>query len=84
MAIDWARMGRKAMHMGRKYGPTVVQAVRKQLDDGGNSPPCRRTTTATGVRRPPTPPRRRVAHAPWSTRLTWMVTPIRARSCGPG
>lgn len=38
MAIDWARMGRKAMHMGRKYGPTVVQAVRKQLDDGGNSP----------------------------------------------
>ena len=38
MAIDWARVGRKAVHMGRKYGPTVAQAVRKQLDERGGSP----------------------------------------------
>lgn len=38
MAINWARVGRTAFRMGRRYGPTVVREVRKRLDDRNDSP----------------------------------------------
>jgi len=39
MAIDWARLGREAVRMGRRYGPTVANEVRRRLDrrDGPSS-----------------------------------------------
>ncbi|MFN3601757.1 MAG: type II toxin-antitoxin system PemK/MazF family toxin [Dietzia sp.] len=37
MAINWARMGRTAARMSRKYGPTVALEVRKRLEDRGIS-----------------------------------------------
>ena len=38
MAIDWARVGRTAVQMGRKYGPTVAREVRRRMDDRAASP----------------------------------------------
>lgn len=38
MAIDWTRAGRKALQIGRMYGPTLAREVRRRLDDRGISP----------------------------------------------
>lgn len=38
MAINWARVGRQALRMGRRYGPTVAREVRRRIDDRGGSP----------------------------------------------
>lgn len=69
MAIDWARVGRTAVRVGRRYGPTVAREVRRRLDDRGVSPALspevggggRPATTGTA----PTSSRaRRIAYAP--------------------
>ncbi|WP_194860239.1 type II toxin-antitoxin system PemK/MazF family toxin [Dietzia sp. SYD-A1] len=52
MAIDWARMGRTAARMGRKYGPTVALEVRRRLEDRGITAPA--TAGAVGAGRPAT------------------------------
>lgn len=52
MAIDWARLGRNAVRMGRRYGPTVANEVRKRLDAGGSS--SSPTRDAVGEGRPAT------------------------------
>lgn len=49
MAIDWARMGRSAVQMGRKYGPTVASEVRRRLDERGISPAPSRHGGGAGV-----------------------------------
>ncbi|WP_029457763.1 type II toxin-antitoxin system PemK/MazF family toxin [Dietzia alimentaria] len=48
MAIDWARMGRQAVRMGRRYGPTAVREVRKRIDDRGGSPVLARQNGTSG------------------------------------
>lgn len=48
MAINWARMGRTAMQMGRKYGPVVASEVRKRLDDRTGSPALSGESGAAG------------------------------------
>ena len=48
MAIDWARVGRTAVRMGRRYGPTVAREVRRRLDDRGASPALSRQAGALG------------------------------------
>lgn len=69
MAINWARMGRQAVRMGRRYGPTVAREVRKRLDERGGSRALSHEPETTG--RPatehtlPTSSRaRRIAYAP--------------------
>lgn len=32
MAINWARVGRTAVRLGRQYGPTVAREVRRRMD----------------------------------------------------
>lgn len=69
MAINWARVGRTAFRMGRRYGPTVAREIRKRLDDRGDSPelshetaPAGRPATVTAL---PTSSRaRRISYAP--------------------
>lgn len=35
MAINWARVGRTAVRLGRQYGPTVAREVRRRMDGRG-------------------------------------------------
>lgn len=66
MAIDWARMGRKALDMGRRYGPTVAAEVRKRLDNSGASAALNREPLGQG--RPTT-----TSTAPTSSRARTLV-----------
>src|SRR5699024_12448548 len=66
MAIDWARAGRKALRIGRRYGPTVAREVRRRIDDRGISPALSRD--AGGEGRPAT-----TATAPTSSRARTLV-----------
>ncbi|GLB62770.1 hypothetical protein NCCP2495_06480 [Dietzia sp. NCCP-2495] len=47
MAIDWARVGRTAVQLGRRYGPTVAREVRKRMDNGA-SPALSRNSGGDG------------------------------------
>lgn len=69
MAINWARLGRQAFRLGRRYGPTVAREVRKRIDDRGDSRALSGDAAASG--RPatehtlPTSSRaRRITYAP--------------------
>ncbi|UVE94682.1 type II toxin-antitoxin system PemK/MazF family toxin [Dietzia sp. B32] len=68
MAIDWARVGRTAVRVGRRYGPTVAREVRRRLDDGGASPALSRKIAegrpATTVTAPTSSRARRIAYTP--------------------
>ena len=69
MAIDWARMGRKAVQVGRKYGPTLAGEVRKRLDERGLAPALTREPAVRGrpatTNTAPTPSRARtMVYAP--------------------
>lgn len=48
MAIDWARVGRTAVRLGRQYGPTVAREVRKRLDERGGAPALSHETASAG------------------------------------
>lgn len=49
MAINWARVGRTAVRLGRQYGPTVAREVRRRMDGrGGDAALSGRTPAPAG------------------------------------